>query len=318
MANKPLPPGTKLGDYTLVRRISNGGQGMVYLARTKTGLPVVIKEYLPQHLNLRTQGERVHMFNSNEYGVFEAGMKDFFAENEILTKIKHPNVVQVIDSFKLNNTAYSVMEYIYGQSLQQVIRSSEGGIRESFIRKVFLDVLSGLAYLHDNRILHLDIKPSNIYVTHQGKAMLLDFGTAWLLDFEDSLDKKKKPPMHTPGFAPPEQHKQYYSPTRIGTHTDLYALGASLRACVSGRPPQTSINRIESGNWRDAQQQWMGYYSPWLLEWIDGLTTLEWDKRPKNAMEVWHSFDKAIPLNHENSIRAHLYKLISRTHAIHD
>lgn len=318
MGNRALPSGTKLGNYTLVRRISNGGQGMVYLARTQSGTPVVIKEYLPQHLNLRTQGERIHMFNSNEYDVFEAGMKDFFNENELLTKIKHHNVVEVMDIFKLNNTAYSVMEYIYGQSLQQAVRSSDGGLKETFIRKVFLDVLSGLAYLHDNRILHLDIKPSNIYVTHQGKAMLLDFGTAWLLDLEEIEDKKKKPPMHTPGFAPPEQHKQFYSPQRIGTHTDMYALGASLRSCVAGRAPITSISRIENGNWRDAQQQWMGHYSPWLLEWIDGLTTLEWDKRPKSAIEVWNSFDKAMPINHENSIRSHLYKLISRTQESHE
>lgn len=312
MANKPLDPGTELADYTLIRRISNGGMGMVYLARNNDGKPVVIKEYLPQHLNLRKQGVRVHVFNPRENSIFEAGMKEFFGENEVLSKIQHKSVVQVVDCFQMNNTAYSVMEYVYGQSLQHVIQAEgEYGLPESFIRKVFLDVLSGVTWLHNNRILHLDIKPSNIYVTHSGKAMLLDFGTAWLLDF-DSPEKKKKPPMHTPGFAPPEQHKMYYLPTRIGTQTDLYALGCSMYSCISGNPPEVSTERM-NGDESLAEIDYMGRYSPWLLKTIDRLMTLGWDKRPNNSKNIWLTLEESKAVNYEDPIRSHFENLISRT-----
>lgn len=314
MANKPLDNGTELSDYTLVRRISNGGMGIVYLARTKSGKPVVIKEYLPQHLNLRKQGNRVHVFNPRENAIFEAGMRDFFSENEVLSKIQHPSVVQVIDCFQMNNTAYSVMQYVYGQSLQHVIQAEgENGLPETFIRKVFLDVLSGVAWLHKNRVLHLDIKPSNIYVTHYGQAMLLDFGTAWLLDF-DSPEKKKKSPMHTPGFAPPEQHKMYYLPTRMGPQTDLYALGCSMYSCINGNPPEVSTDRLdEDYEETPAEIAWMGQYSPWLLRLIDELMILEWDKRPNSAQEIWQRLEDAKAINYENPIKEHLNKLIFRT-----
>lgn len=317
MANRPLDNGTRVGDYTVVRRISNGGMGMVYLARTDGGQPVVIKEYLPQHLNLRKQGQVVHLFNSDEQRAFESGMQDFFSENEVLSKIQHPNVVRVLDSFLLNHTAYSVMEYVYGQSLQHIVQG-EGtpGLKESFIRRVFLDVLSGVSWLHKNRILHLDIKPSNIYVTHKGNAMLLDFGTAWLLDF-DTPEKRKRIPMHTPGFAPPEQHKAYYLPARLGPQTDVYALGCAMYSCIKGSPPPSSLERIEEGTWTESQQEWMGLYSPWLLQAIDRMMILEWDRRPKSVEQLWHLFETSQAVNQENPVKLQLHSLISRTQSQH-
>jgi serine/threonine protein kinase len=314
MANNiPLANGTKLSDYTLVRRISNGGMGMVYLARTNAGKPVVVKEYLPQHLNLRKNGARVQVFDAKDQKSFEAGMNDFFRENEVLSKIEHPNVVKVIDSFQMHNTAYSVMEYIYGQSLQHVIQAEGGpGLKEKYIRRIFMDVLSGVGWLHQNRILHLDIKPSNIYVTHKGEAMLLDFGTAWLLDY-DAPEKRSKPPMHTPGFAPPEQYKSYYDPNRVGPQTDIYALGCSMYACLKGAPPPTSLRRIDEGEHVSAQMEWMGDYSPWLLEVIDHLMILEWDRRIKTTEKVWKIFESAKPNNQENKIHEKLQKMVQKT-----
>jgi eukaryotic-like serine/threonine-protein kinase len=312
MKNLPLVNGTVLGKYTLVRRISNGGMGMVYLARTSTGEPVVIKEYLPQHLMLRKQGERIVISNPQERRVFEMGMNDFFRENEVLSKIQHENVVQVIDCFTANQTAYSVMDYVYGQSLQQIIQANRStGLKEQFIKNVFLDVFKGVEGLHKHRILHLDIKPGNIYVTHQGKSMLLDFGTAWLLDF-DTPEKKKRLPMHTPGFAPPEQHKTYYLPSRMGPQTDVYALGCSLFACLSGNPPPSAMDRIEEGEAMSAQQKWLGEYSPWLLDCMDSMTVLEWEKRRGNVAEIAEVFEKSQAYNYVNPVRAQMLGLTQK------
>jgi eukaryotic-like serine/threonine-protein kinase len=309
MKNIPLPSGTVLGKYTLVRKISNGGMGMVYLARTTTGVPVVIKEYLPQHLVLRKQGERVVISNPHERRLFEMGMNDFFRENEVLSKIKHDNVVQVIDCFTSNQTAYSVMNYVYGQSLQQIIQENKKtGVKETFIKKVFLDVFDGVEWLHKNRILHLDIKPGNIYVTHHGQALLLDFGTAWLLDF-DSPEKKKRLPMHTPGFAPPEQHKPYYVPSRIGTQTDVYALGCSLYSCLKGSPPPTAIDRIDGGETLMAQKHWLGEYSPWLLKCVDDMTDLEWDRRISSVGDIKKIFEQNKAYDCSNPVRDQLAEL---------
>ena len=119
--------------------------------------------------------------------------------------------------------------------------------------------------------------------------------------------------MHTPGFAPPEQHKLHYLPTRLGTHTDLYAIGCSMYSCINGNPPEVSVDRLGDDPGVPSEIAWMGNYSPWLLKLIDNLMVLEWDKRPKDSDLVWRVIESARAINYENPIKAHLNKMISRT-----
>lgn len=313
MYNKPLPSGTNVGTYSIIKTISNGGMGMVYLARSDNGTPVVIKEYLPYQLKLRKNNVKITFKNVREEDKFNDGLLSFFNENEVLSKIKHPNMVSVLDIFLANNTAYSVMEFIYGNSLQQIILSEgDPGLKETFISKIALDILNGLGWLHRQRILHLDIKPSNIYITHESKAMLLDFGSAWLLDFQ-TQERREKVPMCTPGFAPAEQYKSYFSPNIISNYTDIYSFGCTLCSCLSGKSPTPSVNMINSGRIHNSKEKWMGYYSPWLLEIIDEMMRLDYKSRPKRIKDILNVFHANNAIDQENPIKIKSMSLISRT-----
>jgi len=199
--NQALPNGYQLNEYTILRKIGGGGFSLVYLARDQAGQPVAIKEYLPGALVLRTEGSLIVQANSDENNnIFRHGMKCFFEEGRALAKISHPNVVRVTNFFRANDTVYMVMQFERGKTLQQHIQANRGNIRESFIRRVFSQLLNGLREVHTHKLLHLDIKPSNIYIRLDGSPVLIDFGAVrqTLAQEESRLQ-----PMYTPQACMP-------------------------------------------------------------------------------------------------------------------
>ncbi|MCL4725534.1 MAG: protein kinase, partial [Burkholderiales bacterium] len=162
--NVPLPPGYQLDEYRIERQLSLGGFSIVYLAFDKDDAPVAIKEYLPNSLALRAEGDALPSIAEENVATFRYGMKCFFEEGRALAKISHPNVVQVLNFFRANETVYMVMHYERGRTLQEHIQKHKGEIRESFIRTIFARLLNGLREVHTHKLLHLDIKPSNIYL----------------------------------------------------------------------------------------------------------------------------------------------------------
>ena len=121
------------------------------------------------------------------------------------------------------------MQFERGRTLQEHIQKHKGEIRESFIRTVFARLLNGLREVHTHKLLHLDIKPSNVYLRNDGQPVLIDFGAARQTL---SIDTPLLKPMYTPGFAAPEQ----YNNTRrelLGPWTDIYSIGASMYACMA-------------------------------------------------------------------------------------
>ncbi len=177
--NQALPNGYRLNEYTIVRKIGGGGFSMVYLARDDNNQSVAIKEYLPGALVLRTEGSVIVQANSTENNnIFRHGMKCFFEEGRALARIDHPNVIRVTNFFRANDTVYMVMRFERGKTLQQHIQANRGTIRESFIRRVFAHLLNGLREVHTHKLLHLDIKPSNLYIRLDGSPVLIDFGAA--------------------------------------------------------------------------------------------------------------------------------------------
>ena len=95
---------------------------------------------------------------------FRYGMKCFFEEGRALAKLSHPNVVRVLNFFRANETVYLVMRYERGRTLQEHIQARRGAMKENFIRRVFTLLLNGLREVHANKLLHLDIKPANVYI----------------------------------------------------------------------------------------------------------------------------------------------------------
>ncbi|MCL5060373.1 MAG: serine/threonine protein kinase [Candidatus Thermoplasmatota archaeon] len=279
--NQALPNGYRLNEYTIVRKIGGGGFSMVYLARDDNNQSVAIKEYLPGALVLRTEGSVIVQASSTENNnIFRHGMKCFFEEGRALARIDHPNVVRVTNFFRANDTVYMVMRFERGKTLQQHIQANRGTIRESFIRRVFAQLLNGLREVHTHKLLHLDIKPSNLYIRLDGSPVLIDFGAArQTLTQEES----KLQPMYTPGFAAPEQ---YHNRERLGPWSDIYSIGAGLYACLAGYPPQAADARLLNDKLVPAATNWRGAYSDQLLETIDHCLKLNYMERPQSVFSL--------------------------------
>ena len=105
----PLPPDTVIGGYRVIRRLSSGGFGVVYLAVDATGQQVAIKEYLPTSLVARAAGELLPQVSADKLSLYRLGLKSFFEEGRALAQISHVSVVSVLNFFRENETVYMVM-----------------------------------------------------------------------------------------------------------------------------------------------------------------------------------------------------------------
>ncbi|MDY7537149.1 serine/threonine-protein kinase [Undibacterium sp. RTI2.1] len=283
--NAPLPDGLEIAGYRIVKKIASGGFSIVYLASDEDGNAVAIKEYLPSSLALRQQGELVPSISSENLPIYRIGLKCFFEEGRALARIAHPNVVSVINFFRANETVYMVMAYESGRSLQEhILRRRDKGekplVSERFIRRMFNHVMNGLREVHTNKLLHLDLKPANIYLRLDGTPILLDFGAA-----RQTLktDLPKLYPMYTPGFAAPEL---YSKNGNLGPWTDIYSIGASIFACMVGAPPQPSDQRKSGDKMENHYRKLDGLYSPELIEVVRWCLKMDPLERPQSVFAL--------------------------------
>ena len=279
-ANHPLPGGHQLEEYTIERQLSLGGFSIVYLASDPTGKQVAIKEYLPNSLALRSKGDIKPVITAEHLGAFRYGMKCFFEEGRALAHLSHPNVIRVLNFFRANDTVYMDMEYEHGRTLQEFIQKHQGHISERFIRGVFTRMLNGLREVHSNKLLHLDLKPSNIYLRSDNTPVLIDFGAARQTLLTDQPMLK---PMYTPGFASPEH---YGTRKDLGPWSDIYSVGASMYACLAGNAPQAADARLNKDMLTPAMARWDGQFSDRLLEIIDWCLNLNHLYRPQSVFAL--------------------------------
>ena len=223
-ANHALPAGYQLDEYHIDRQLSLGGFSIVYLATDGEGKSVAIKEYLPNSLALRGEGEIRPSISNEHMNAFRYGMKCFFEEGRALARLSHPNVIRVRNFFRANDTVYMVMDYEQGRTLQEFIQRNRAAVTENFLRNVFTKLLNGLREVHSHKLLHLDLKPSNIYMRNDYTPVLIDFGAARQTLASDTPMLK---PMYTPGFASPEHYTQREF---LGPWSDVYSIGASMYA----------------------------------------------------------------------------------------
>ena len=251
--NAPLPEGLEAGGYRIVRKIASGGFSMVYLAHDTDGQPVAIKEYLPSSLVRRGVGELVPTVSGENLPTYRNGLKCFFEEG--------------------------------GRSLQELIvhhrnRPGKAVLPERHIRRIFAQVMNGLREVHANRLLHLDLKPANIYLKRDGTPMLLDFGAARQTLTQDA---PKLFPMYTPGFAAPELYKKNQ---QLGPWTDIYGLGASMYACMLGAPPQPADQRTVHDKVDAALQPAAQHYSLQLLDLVNWCMKINPLERPQSVFSL--------------------------------
>lgn len=279
--NESLPIGYRLKDYRITRVLSSGGFSFVYLAEDMQQQIVAIKEYMPTGLALRNEGAEVELDKEADSTTFKYGLKSFFEEGLALAKIEHKNIVRVTNFFRENNTVYMVMQYERGKSLQDyILNHGKQNISENFVRRVFVELLNGLREVHTHKLLHLDIKPANIYIRIDGSPVLLDFGSA-----RQTLSEKKSgiPLSYTPGFAPPEQ---YFDTKSLGPWSDIYSVGASMYACILKATPQAANLRNSKDELVTAQELGKNVYTSELLEIIDETLELDHLARPQSVFTL--------------------------------
>jgi serine/threonine protein kinase len=278
----PLPPDTVIGGYRIVRKVAAGGFGVVYLAIDPEAQQVAIKEYLPASLASRAPGALLPEVPPEKLSLYRLGLKSFFEEGRALAQISHPSVVSVMNFFRENETVYMVMNYLEGASLQDFIITARDQkrakvFRESTIRSLFDEILRGLRIVHQHKMLHLDIKPANIFITDDNRAVLIDFGAA-----RDVLSKEGNfvRPMYTPGFAAPEMYRR---DTIMGPWTDIYAIGACIYACMQGYPPNEAPQRLDKDRIAIALTRLRGIYSDNLIEVVELCMALDPNARPQSV-----------------------------------
>lgn len=281
----PLQPDAVVGGYRIVRKVAAGGFGLVYLALDPEGQQVAIKEYLPSSLATREPGALTPQVQPEKLSLYRLGLKSFFEEGRALAQISHPSVVSVLNFFRENETVYMVMNYLEGAALQDFIVTARDlkqskVFRESTIRSLFDEILRGLRIVHQHKMLHLDIKPANVFITDDNKSVLIDFGAAReVLSKEGNFVR----PMYTPGFAAPEMYRR---DSTMGPWTDIYAIGACMYACMQGYPPIEAPQRQEKDRIAVALARMRGVYSDNLIEVVEWCMALDALSRPQSVFAL--------------------------------
>ncbi|MEG2046296.1 MAG: serine/threonine-protein kinase [Comamonas sp.] len=281
----PLPPDTVIGGYRVLGRVAAGGFGVVYLAVDAAGQEVAIKEYIPAALSTRAPGALVPQIDPEKTALYRLGLKSFFEEGRALAQISHASVVSVLNFFRENDTVYMVMNYLKGATLQDFIvtaraRKQAKVLRESTIRSLFDEVLHGLRIVHQHKMLHLDIKPANLFITDDDRAVMIDFGAAReVLNKEGTFVR----PMYTPGFAAPEM---YVRDARLGPWTDIYGIGACIFASMTGLPPRDVLQRQEKDRLPMALDRLRGVYSDNLLDVVRWCMAMDPLARPQSVFAL--------------------------------
>ncbi len=206
------------GRYRIDLVLGRGGMGSVYKALDENlGIPVAVKE---------------NLFTTEEYA------RQFRREATILASLRHSNLPRVTDHFVIAGQGqYLVMDYIDGDDLRS--RIEKGNLpNERLTVDWARQICDALHYLHNRQppVVHRDIKPGNIRITSEGRAVLVDFGLARLLEGPTTTTGAKA---MTPGYSPPEQ----YGASRTDSRTDIYALSATMYTLLTGAMPEDGLER---------------------------------------------------------------------------
>nr|VFK15358.1 MAG: Serine/threonine protein kinase [Candidatus Kentron sp. LPFa] len=236
-----LPLGTSLGDsYVIGRVLGHGGLGVTYLAwDNQLDTRIAIKEFLPDSIAGRNVASSEITIHTEHEQTFHHALDRFRLEARILARFQqHPGIVSVYRYLSANATGYIVMEFVAGRTLREYLETRGGSIPWQEAFALLGPVIDTLRQVHQAGLLHRDISPENIYLTHDDKIKLLDFGAAREVTGERSVTLSV---VLKAGYAPEEQYRKK---AKQDPWTDIYALCATLYRAITGQPPPTALDRL--------------------------------------------------------------------------
>ena len=215
--------GEKIGRYEILGELGRGGMGVVYRAiHPETGRLVALKRLLTDQISHERQQEFQSRFKNEAYTV---------------EKLKHPNIVDVLDVQVEGEDCFYVMEFLHGESLRKYIKTRGGKISPGEMYSVLKQVGQALTFAHSMNVVHRDVKPDNVFILHDGQVKLTDFGIARAAEYEDKDLTKTGIMMGTLSYVSPEQLQDAKS---VDHRADIFSLGVVAYEALSGLSPFTA------------------------------------------------------------------------------
>ena len=232
----------KNGEYSIIRVLGQGGFGITYEAeQVSLRRKVAVKEFFMKD-SCERDGSTSHVTvpTASNRELVSKFKDKFIREARMIAGLDHEHIVKIYDVFEENGTAYYVMEYLGGGCLGDGVKAGKVLPEQEALNGI-RQIASALSYLHKKGIIHFDVKPSNVLKTEDGKLKLIDFGISKHYD-ESGMQTSSTPVGISKGYAPLEQYQQGSDIRSFTPATDVYSLGATLYALLSGtNPPEASI-----------------------------------------------------------------------------
>jgi DNA-binding response OmpR family regulator len=265
--------------FTIIDKLGQGGTATVYRAMEPVNFkPVALKIISPFA------------------AVKEGFLKRLARSNEIAVRLIHPHIVRTYTMGEYQDVHFMVQELVEGTALDSHLHEEGGKLEEAKARRYMMHIAEGLVYLDGKGLIHRDIKPGNIYVSHDDVAKLGDFGLSRLAD--DVGQTAEGYLLGTPHYISPEQAN---GDKNIDTRSDLYALGACFFHLLSGQPlfPGDNLQQVVLSHLTKARPRLgdsAGDTSPGMCEIIDRLVQREREKRYQNGGDLIEALSKLPPL----------------------
>jgi serine/threonine protein kinase len=288
-----LPSGTVLNGYRLLAALGRGGFGITYRASDLLDQSFAIKEFFPRQFAVRV-GTEVLAASDSDQELFVDCRRRFLTEARLLANLGRnggtPGIVRVATFFEGNNTAYSVMELLDGETLDDVLKTTGRALTAERVVSLLHGILTPLARVHAAGFLHRDIKPANILIRPNGQPVLIDFGSARDMGLNTNTTYTQ---VYSGHYAPIEQMMHG---TEQGPFSDIYAVGGVAYKAIGGtlvdartrqqaalvRAPDPLVRAVEVGRDR---------YPPSLLNAIDQALAVAASDRPQRVEEMLHLLD---------------------------
>lgn len=283
-----LPAGTIVGNrYRIDEVIGHGGFGITYAGQDQTlDRKIAVKEYFPGGMASRHFDQKTVVPTGGADGhEYTRIIEKFLSEAKTLAAYNDaPNIVHVYDYLEENNTAYIIMEFIEGQSLEEYLTDRpDGRVSTDEAVRITTDVLGVLSTVHKQGILHRDISPENIMIESDGTVRLIDFGAARQYSAEKTQNLTA---IVRGGYSAPEQ---YRADAEQDERSDLFSLGCVLYRMVTGKNPANVLDRLQTDNLRTEITG-----NPDVPNWLAAIIARATELFPNKRFQSTDEFAKAI------------------------